>query len=89
MKGSRNPKRGRDEIIRVILDICTDKDIKKTVIVRRANLNFKTTAPYLVMLKDKGFLEIDQTGEFPVYSITQRGIDLLKELNRAGHSLSA
>ncbi len=75
------PKRGRNEIIRSILEVCLVEGAVKTRIVYQANLNFRTVRPYLASLVDGGMLEVlDQA----IYRTTEKGSEtlrLLKEID--------
>ena len=79
-------KRDRVEIISEILNICI-KGASKTHIVYQANLNFKTVDPYLMLLIKNNLIEICQ-GKQVRYKTTERGINLMKNINQLNDTLS-
>jgi predicted transcriptional regulator len=77
MEGGSIRRRGKQEIISNILDICKSDSASKTKIVYQANLNFKTAAEYIDLLIDRGFLA--KKGKN--FIITPSGLSLLASLN--------
>ncbi len=53
-------KRGKDDVIGAILDLCQEPS-SKTRIVYQINLNFKTVKPYLDILVVSGCLETPES----------------------------
>ena len=68
-------KRDKLEIARSILLICKN-GAKKTEIVYKVNLNFKSAEAYLKWLNDREMIQKD--GKF--FKITSRGSELLSNL---------
>jgi predicted transcriptional regulator len=79
-------KRSRHEIVSEILDICMN-GASKTRIVYQANLNFRTVNPYIDILIEKELIETEQ-GRMRLYHTTERGMNLLNEINRIHNALS-
>ena len=71
-------RRGRQEIISNILDICKSEGASKTKIVYQANLNFKTAGKYIDLLIARGFLA--KNGR--TFTITPSGLNLLASLTQ-------
>ena len=69
-------RRGRDEIIFQILDVCVMGAIK-TKIVHKANLNFSMVGPYITMLTKNGMLDAKE-GSRVIYETTPKGKEVLK-----------
>jgi predicted transcriptional regulator len=79
-------KRSRYRIVSEILDICMD-GASKTKIVYRANLNFRTVNPYMEILIEKNLIKVER-GRMVLYHTTERGMNLLNEINRIHNALS-
>jgi predicted transcriptional regulator len=79
-------KRSRHQIISEILDICMN-GASKTRIVYQANLNFRTVNPYIDILIEKNLIQTEQ-GRMRLYHTTERGMNLLNELNLIHNDLS-
>lgn len=73
-------KRGKDVIIANILKLCIN-GAGKTAIVYRVNLNFKTVNPFLELLINNGFIEVEG-GPAVIYKTTAKGKELLSELEK-------
>ena len=80
-------KRERIEIISEILNICIN-GARRTQIVYQANLNFKMIDPYLKFLIKKNLIEICQ-GQQVLYKTTEKGINLMRDINRINNILSS
>jgi predicted transcriptional regulator len=76
-------KRDKLEIIRSILLICKNDDTKKTKIVYKANLNFKSADVYLKLLIDQKMI-IKENRSFRT---TPKGAELLSNLKEVSASL--
>ena len=79
-------KRSRHKIVSEILDICMN-GANKTRIVYQANLNFRTVNPYIDILIEKNLIKTEQ-GRMVLYYTTERGMNLLNELNLIHNDLS-
>ncbi|TFH53833.1 MAG: DNA-binding protein [Methanothrix sp.] len=79
-------KRGREAIISQMLEICK-KGACKTRIVYQANLNFRTVNPYINLLLEKELIE-KKKGQTVLYETTEKGINLLDNLNHVNLELS-
>jgi predicted transcriptional regulator len=79
-------KRGREAIISQMLDICK-KGACKTRIVYQANLNFRTVNPYINLLLEKKLIEAKK-GQTLLYETTEKGINLLDNINHVHSELS-
>jgi len=79
-------KRNRDGIISEILNICRNGAVK-TRIVYQANLNFKTTEPYLQLLIKNNLLEVRRE-KHALYETTEKGIALMMAINQIQNDLS-
>jgi len=75
------PKRGRNEIIRAILEECKGDGAVKTRIVYHANLNFRTVKPYLASLVEGGMLEV-LDGPQDIYRTTEKVMRFWRGLER-------
>ncbi len=76
-------RRGTNEIVRTILELCQGDGAVKTRIANQANLNFKRVKPYLASLVESGMLEV-LDGSQPIYRTTKKGketLRLLKEID--------
>lgn len=73
-------RRDKLDLLRVILSICREKQVRKTEIVYRSNLNFSKIADYLDWLIAHGYLKKDG----PFYEITPSGLSLLSDLSMIG-----
>ncbi len=76
-------KRDKLEIIRSILLICMNGGAKKTIIVYKANLNFKSADVYLNLLMDQKMIVKEDTS----FRTTPKGADLLANLKEVSASL--
>ena len=76
-------KRDKLEIIRSILLICKNDDTKKTEIVYKENLNFKSADVYLKLLIDQKMI-IKENRSFRT---TPKGAELLSNLKEVSASL--
>ena len=72
-------KRGKDQIVAQILDICQGEGTIKTMVVYQANLNFHTVKTYLGLLQEKGLLEATPDVR-PIYKTTPKGEMALERL---------
>jgi predicted transcriptional regulator len=79
-------KRSRHKIVSEILDICMN-GASKTRIVYQANLNFRTVNPYIDILIEKNLIKVER-GQMVRYHTTERGMNLLNEINRIYNDLS-
>ena len=73
------PKRSRQEIMLVILDLCAGDGAIKTRIVYKCNLNSRTARGHLDELEKAGLIEAIRqpqhtTKKGVIYRTTQRGI---------------
>ncbi len=68
-------RRTNDQIFSEILKICAT-GATKTKIVYQANLNFRTSKPYLDKLMKNGFIEAVRDGSKVIYKTTPQGLDL-------------
>ena len=75
-------KRGKDQIVAQILDICQGEGTIKTMVVYQANLNFHTVKTYLDLLQKKELLEAIQ-GNKTLYKTTLAGEKALETLRSA------
>ncbi len=73
------PKRGQNEIIRAILELCQGEGAVKTKIVYQVNLNFKRVKPYLASLVNGELLEV-LDGPQVIYRTTEKGKQTLEKL---------
>ncbi len=71
-------RRSREIITADILKICIG-GVSKTKIVSRTNMNSETAGSYLKKLVNIGLLQI-MNGDRTIYKTTQKGLDLLKNL---------
>lgn len=69
-------RRGKEEIIEIILDTCKEP-ANKTKVVYQINLNFRITNQYLSILIDSGHLEASKASSV-TYKTTPKGIELLE-----------
>jgi predicted transcriptional regulator len=76
-------KRDKLEIIRSILLICKNDDTKKTKIVYKANLNFKSADVYLKLLIDQKMIIKENMS----FRTTPKGAELLSNLKEVSASL--
>ena len=76
-------KRDKLEIIRSILLICMNGGAKKTKIVYKANLNFKSADVYLNLLMDQEMIVKEDTS----FRTTPKGTELLANLREVSASL--
>ena len=75
-------KRDKLEIIRSILLICGNGGAKKTKIVYKANLNFKSADVYLNLLMDQKMIVKENTS----FRTTPKGAELLANLKEVSAS---
>lgn len=74
-------RRSKDQILSEILVACQGNGEKKTRIVYRINLNFKTIIRHLDILLSNGLLEkID--GPTVLYRTTEKGMRLLERMKK-------
>ena len=66
-------RRSKEQIMIKILSLC-ERERNKTAIVYQANLNFRTAAPYLELLLNKGYLK-EENGK---YITSRAGEEVLK-----------
>jgi predicted transcriptional regulator len=76
-------KRDKLEIIKSILLLCMNGGAKKTKIVYKANLNFKSADVYLKLLMDQKMI-IKENASFRT---TPKGAELLSNLKEVSASL--
>jgi predicted transcriptional regulator len=76
-------KRNRLEVIRDILVVIQAKNgrIKPTQILYKSNLSHIMMQDYLQELISKGFIKESKTKEGRTYSITEKGVNYLREYN--------
>jgi predicted transcriptional regulator len=79
-------KRSREAIISQMLSICKSGACK-TRIVYQANLNFRTVNPYINLLLEKKLIEAKK-GQTLLYETTEKGINLLDNINHVHSELS-
>lgn len=77
------PKKGRNEIIRKVLEVCQGEGAVKTRIVYQANLNFRTVNPFIDTLIKSGLLEV-LDGSQAIYKTTEKGNEIFKRLKEIG-----
>jgi predicted transcriptional regulator len=77
---SKTMKRGRQEIISQILEICMN-GANKTHIVYQANLNFRTVNTYLDPLIKNGLIKVNEERAIH-YETTPKGIRLLESIKQ-------
>lgn len=74
-------KRGKDQILCRILEVCAGGGASKTQIVYNSNLNFHTVVPYIELLIGNG-LAIKVNGSVPKYKTTAKGEEALRCMRR-------
>jgi predicted transcriptional regulator len=81
-QGAELRNRTRVEILSKILDVA-GRGALKTHIMYRANLSHRQLEKYLAFLKENGLLEeASDPDTGPMYRVTQKGIDFLKDYSR-------
>ena len=78
-------KRGRQEIISQILEICMN-GANKTHIVYQANLNFSTVNSYLDLLIKNDLIRVHE-GRAILYDTTPKGKRLLESIKQINEKL--
>jgi len=63
-----------------ILNLCMNPALK-TRIVYQCNLNFKIIRKYLLLLIEKGYLNVIEKRSRNQYATTQKGLDYMEILN--------
>ena len=83
----RRESRGRWEILRDILlamkrEMANEGTVKKTRVMQRAHLDWRTFQKHFNFLLEQGFIACitDESAEEERYLITERGEDLLRKL---------
>lgn len=67
------------DIIADILEVLESGRQSKTAIMRKANLNLKRVNSYIDFLLLKGFVSVEEKACSSKYSITKKGLELLKD----------
>lgn len=79
---SNAKQRSRWDILFDILKVISEEErVKKTRIMQRANLDWRSFKRYFDFLVDHGFLRVaDESGKRKSYTLTKKGQNLLGEL---------
>lgn len=82
-----NSRRSEIEIIRDILSLSRD-GAKKTQILYGTNLSYTQLQEYLTFLIKSGALEVLNSSDSRLYKTTNKGIEILEDINRLMRNLS-
>jgi predicted transcriptional regulator len=81
------PKRGRNEIISAVLELCQGEGAIKAKVVHKVKLNFRSVDPYIDALTKSGMLEV-LDGPHAVYRTTEKGNETLRLLKEMAAMIS-
>lgn len=83
-----NNRRSEMEIVRDILNLTSKKEgAKKTQILYQTNLSYTQLKDYLSFLLERNFMDIEKNNSSVFYKTSDRGNELLSNINKVIHSL--
>lgn len=82
-----NSRRSEIEIIRDILSLSRE-GAKKTQILYRTNLSYTQLQEYLSFLLKTGAIKVDESDASRIYKTTDKGIEILEDINKLIKNLS-
>ena len=82
-----NSRRSEIEIIREILSLAKN-GTRKTRILYQTNLSYTQLQNYLSYLIDKDVLRLDNSNSIKIYKTTEKGLDVIENINKVIRDLS-